>query len=126
MKHDHSMLSGYEPTARTESRFVRYLHPILMYAAQALRLARSSQSVDVRKERCMADLPEIPTDEEVLAALEASDGGLTPSQLMAVLEAEHSRDNIIRAIQRVMDRGKVRLSDGARMIPTPVDELAIA
>ena len=74
----------------------------------------------------MADLPEIPTDEEVLAALEASDGGLTPSQLIAALEADHSRDNIIRAIQRVMDRGKVRLSDGARMIPTPVDELAIA
>jgi hypothetical protein len=74
----------------------------------------------------MPDLPEIPTDTEVLEALAASDNGLTPSELMAVLEVDHTRDNIIRAIQRVLDRGKVCLSDGARLVPTPIDELVAA
>lgn len=70
----------------------------------------------------MPDLPEIPDDEEVLAALKASENGLTARQLVAVLEADHTQDNIIRAIQRVLDRGKVCLSDGARLVPTPVYE----
>lgn len=74
----------------------------------------------------MATSPEIPTDDEVLDALRASDGGLTPSALMQALEIDHTPENIIRAIQRVLDRNKVRLSDGAKLIPTEIDELALA
>ena len=72
----------------------------------------------------MPDLPEIPTDDEVLAALEGSEGGLTPSELIAVFHADHTRENIIRAIQRVLDRGKVQLSDGAKLVLAPIKEMA--
>jgi hypothetical protein len=74
----------------------------------------------------MDDLPEIPTDDEVLAAINAANGGLTPSELMAVLETEHTRANIIRAIQRVLDRGKVCLSDDSKLVAANVDEPAFA
>lgn len=126
MKHDQSMRVPSEPSVRTESPFVRFIHPILTYWANFLRLARSSRDVDLRKDECMATSPEIPTDDEVLDALRASDGGLTPSALMQALEIDHTPENIIRAIQRVLDRNKVRLSDGAKLIPTEIDELALA
>lgn len=75
----------------------------------------------------MSDQPEIPTDEEVLAALETTVDGLTPTALMDALRAEgHSDENIIRAIQRVFDRNKVSLSEGARLVPTSVNEPAFA
>lgn len=94
-----------------------------MYAAQFLRRARSSQSTNVQKERSM---DEIPTDDEVLDALRASEDGLTPTALLQALAAEHTPENIIRAIQRVLDRNKVFLSDGAKLVPAPVDEPALA
>lgn len=125
MKHDASMLIRSGPTVRTESRFVRYIHQILTYWPPFLRLARSSQNATSRKDNCMPEL-EIPTDEEVLAALGTSDAGLTPSQLLAVLEVDHTRENVIRAIQRVLDRGKVYLTDGARLVPAQIEELAAA
>lgn len=126
MKHDRSMLLRRQPAIQPESQFARYLHRILTYGAKLLRLARSPQDAKPRKENGMADLPEIPTDEDVLAALEMTPGGLTPTELMAVLEPDHTRDNIIRAIQRVLDRGKVHLSDGAKLVPATVHELADA
>lgn len=127
MKHDRSMLMGRELAVRTDSPFVRYLYSILMYWAKFLRLAWSSQTANSGKESRMADLNEIPTDDEVLDALRASADGLTPTALMDVLEAsDHTRENIIRAIQRVLDRNKVCLSDGAKLVPTEVNELAFA
>jgi hypothetical protein len=71
-------------------------------------------------------MDEIPNDDEILDALRASEGGLTPTELMQALEAEHTRENIIRAIQRVLDRNKVFLSDGAKLVAAPVDEPALA
>jgi len=121
MKHDHSMLTGGDLAVRTESRFVRYFHQIFAYGAQILRLARSRQDPHLRKESSMPDFPEIPTDDEVLAALGASDDGLTPTELMGALEPDHTRDNIIRAIQRVLDRGKVHLTDDAKLVASVVE-----
>jgi hypothetical protein len=75
----------------------------------------------------MADLPEIPTDDDVIAALQLSADGLTPSALIHALQADgHTEENIIRAIQRVFDRNKVCLSEGAKLVPTPVVEPAFA
>ena len=65
----------------------------------------------------MATQPEIPTDEEVLAIIQAVEGGVTPSVLLRELvEAGHTRENTIRAIQRVFDRGLVDLADGGRLV----------
>lgn len=70
----------------------------------------------------MSDQPEIPTDEEVLAVIQASGDGLTPTSLMQALEAQdHSPENIIRAIQRVLDRGTVHLSDDAKLVAAEVE-----
>ena len=75
----------------------------------------------------MSDHTEIPTDDEVLDALRATADGLTPTALMQALEASgHTSDNIVSAIQRVLDRNKVCLSDGARLVPTQIDEPAFA
>jgi hypothetical protein len=75
----------------------------------------------------MSDQFEIPTDEEVLAALATGSEGLSPSELIQALEAQgHTEENIIRAIQRVFDRNKVSLSEGAKLVPTAVYELALA
>ena len=74
----------------------------------------------------MPDL-EIPTDEEVLAALQTSAEGLAPTALIQALQAQgHTEENIIRAIQRVFDRNKVCLSEGAKLVPTPAVEPAFA
>ncbi|MFL6725272.1 MAG: hypothetical protein ACJ8FS_02010 [Sphingomicrobium sp.] len=127
MKHDQGMLKKRELTVRTESPFVRSLHMILMYWAKILRLARSSQTAQLRKDTCMVDHDEIPTDDEVLDAIRSTAEGLTPTALMDALEASgHTQDNIIRAIQRVLDRNKVCLADGARLVPTRVKEPAFA
>ena len=87
MKHDQGMLIDRGVTHRTKSLFVRCLYSILMYAAQFLRRARSSQSTNVQKERSMG---EIPTDDEVLDALRASEDGLTPTALLL----RHSQQSI--------------------------------
>lgn len=64
---------------------------------------------------------EIPTDDQVLDVLRQTAKGLTPTELLEVLQREHhSRANIIRAIQRVFDRGLVDLSDGARLVEAKV------
>src|SRR4051794_11588046 len=104
MKHGQGMLTDRRINHRTESLFVRCLYPILIYATQLLWRARASQSANVQKERYM---DEIPTDDEVLDALRASEDGLTPTALLQALGAEHTAENIIRAIQRVLDRNKV-------------------
>ena len=75
----------------------------------------------------MSDHPEIPTDEQVLAALQGTDEGLTPTELIQALRDDgHTEENIIRAIQRVFDRNKVSLSEDAKLVPTPVGEPAFA
>ena len=74
----------------------------------------------------MSNQSEIPTDDEVLAALEGNPEGLTPSALLEALGNDHSSDDIIRALQRVLDRGKVHLSDDAKLLATNVGEMAFA
>lgn len=107
---------------RTESPFVRYLHQILMYGAEFLRPAQPPRNASPGKENCMPDQPEIPTDAEVLAALQANPEGLTPTALIQALQAQdHSAENIIRAIQRVLDRGTVHLSDDAKLVVAEVE-----
>lgn len=65
-----------------------------------------------------------PTDNEVLSALDAVDGGLKPTQLLQALRAaDYEDEDIIRAIQRVFDRGLVELGDGAKLVRA--EELAI-
>lgn len=65
----------------------------------------------------MAHNDEIPTDAEVIAALQSCEGGLRPSDLVSRLEeAGHTKENVVRAMQRVLDRGKASLSDGGRFV----------
>lgn len=75
----------------------------------------------------MADQPEIPTDDDVLAVLATSEDGLTPTELLeALIVAGHTEENIIRAIQRVFDRNKVSLSEETKLVPTSAVEPAFA
>ncbi len=58
---------------------------------------------------------EIPTDEEVIAVI-AERGEIDPQELIArLVGANHSQENVISAIQRVFDRGKVDLSSGLKL-----------
>lgn len=126
MKHDQNMLLGRELVVRTEPWFVRYAHQILRYGAQLLRPSQL-QEADQPERRNMPDLLEIPDDEEVLAALQESADGLTPTALIRALEArDHTPENVISAIQRVLDRGKVHLSDDAKLIVATLEEPAFA
>lgn len=67
-----------------------------------------------REEIIMADTP--PTDEQILKIIEESDNGITPRQIFKELESQFDKSNVIHAIQRVLDRGLVELSDGARLV----------
>lgn len=64
----------------------------------------------------MADTP--PQDTEILAVLSEHEGGLTPIDLFQKLSETHSQENVIAAIQRAFGRGIVRLSTGARLVPS--------
>lgn len=112
MKHDHSMLVEREIPVRTESRFVRYIHHILTYWPDFLRLARSSQNATPRKETCMPDLPEIPNDDQVVSALAKLNGGrATALELCQALVAEgHPVLQSQLAIQRAADRGRIEIN----------------
>jgi hypothetical protein len=62
---------------------------------------------------------EIPTDNEILAVLNSKEGGLTPTELVGTLEERgHAFSAIIKAVQRVFDRGTVRLVAGGRLVTT--------
>ena len=61
------------------------------------------------------DIP--PSDAEVLAALDAAESGLRPTELLDALRAaDYAVDDIIKAIQRVFDRGLVELGNGAKLV----------
>lgn len=61
------------------------------------------------------DVP--PPDEEVVAAIEGVEGGISPGALLDTLIAKgHTRANTVVAIQRVFDRGLVILTDGAKLV----------
>ena len=52
---------------------------------------------------------EIPTDDEVLALVGIHEGGIDPTELLsALLASGHTRPNSQRAMQRCLDRGKIR------------------
>jgi hypothetical protein len=54
---------------------------------------------------------EIPTDEEVLAIVESYPAGVSASELLQKLLNEgHNRANAQRAMQRCLDRDKIRLN----------------
>ncbi|MEQ1549119.1 MAG: hypothetical protein ABL918_10820 [Chakrabartia sp.] len=60
---------------------------------------------------------EIPTDQEIWEALDSKDGGLKPSELVEILESKgHDFSDIVKAVQRVFDRGTVRLVGGGRLV----------
>jgi hypothetical protein len=60
---------------------------------------------------------EIPTDQEIWDALDSKDGGLTPNELVGELESQgHEFSDIVKAVQRVFDRGTVRLVGGGRLV----------
>ena len=68
---------------------------------------------------------EIPTDADVIQELASADEGLRPSELVDRLEAAgHSYENVVRAVQRVLDRGKAVLGDGGRFIAVEGLEVA--
>ena len=61
------------------------------------------------------DVP--PSDEEILAVIQQSGGGVSPRELVRILgDKGHSTENMIIALQRVFDRGLVDLSDGAKLV----------
>jgi hypothetical protein len=54
---------------------------------------------------------EIPTDEEVLAIVETYSNGVSASELLQKLLHEgHTRANAQRAMQRCLDRDRIRLN----------------
>jgi methanogenic corrinoid protein MtbC1 len=55
---------------------------------------------------------EVPSDEQVMEALASKPDGLTPDEIISYFESDHELSNIIEAIQRVLDRGKVVLGRG--------------
>lgn len=60
---------------------------------------------------------EIPTDQEIWEALESKNEGLTPSELVAALKNKgHELSAIVKAVQRVFDRGTVSLVGGGRLV----------
>jgi hypothetical protein len=71
------------------------------------------------------DVP--PSDLEVLTVIRTSQEGISPSALLqALCDQGHSRDNTIKAIQRVFDRGLVDLVDGAKLVESKDDTQAAA
>lgn len=67
----------------------------------------------------MVDYPmdEIPTDDEVLKAIGHESEGKGPSEVLSLLIGEgHTRANSQRAIQRVLDRGKVQYSKALKLM----------
>ncbi|MEA3001181.1 MAG: hypothetical protein QOK17_3014 [Sphingomonadales bacterium] len=67
----------------------------------------------------MADyaMDEIPTDDEVLAAIGRNTEGQGPSEVLNILmRGGHTRANSQRAIQRVLDRGKVNYTTALRLV----------
>lgn len=68
-----------------------------------------------------------PQDEEIIAAIAEADGGLTPSELIAVFATQdYSEGDVIIALQRVFDRGMVELANGAKLITAEVQESMVA
>lgn len=60
---------------------------------------------------------EIPSDQEIWDALDSKDEGLTPKELVSALQANgHEFSDIVKAIQRVFDRGTVKLVGGGRLV----------
>jgi len=60
---------------------------------------------------------EIPTDQEIWEALDSKSEGLTPNELVAALENNgHELSAIVKAVQRVFDRGTVCLVGGGRLV----------
>jgi len=63
------------------------------------------------------DMP--PKDEEILDVLRKHDDGLSADELIRFLLASHDEQQIIEALQRVLERGKVDFSPDALLVATP-------
>jgi hypothetical protein len=61
---------------------------------------------------------EIPNDDEVIAIVDrAGDAGISPSEVLAELVAgDHNRADSQRAMQRVLDRGKIAFNTTLKLI----------
>ena len=64
-----------------------------------------------------ADVDEVPTDDEVMAIVGATEDGIDAASLVDQLVAgAHTRRNSQRAVQRALDRGKIDLGRGLRLV----------
>lgn len=62
-----------------------------------------------------ADNP--PQDQEILDLLNASPKGLTPSEIIdTFIRQDHTFEEVIEALQRVIERGLVEIASGARLV----------
>ena len=62
-----------------------------------------------------ADNP--PQDQEILDLLNASQNGLTPSEVIdTFIQQDHTFEEVIEALQRVIERGLVEIASGARLV----------
>lgn len=63
---------------------------------------------------------EIPSDDEVLVIVRSISSGVTPNKLLkALCENGYEQGDVIRAIQRVFDRGLVELGEAMTLVETP-------
>jgi hypothetical protein len=70
---------------------------------------------------------EVPSDDEVVAVLEALGERVTARALcMKLIEAGHPVRESQIAIQRAAERGRIQVNDDLSMSPLVVNELAVA
>lgn len=65
-----------------------------------------------------------PTDAEVLAAIAAAGAEIEPAQLISALCESHEPENVIEALQRAIERGKIALSPEGMILARVMAEAA--
>lgn len=112
MKHDRTMLTIRKPSPTTEFRFIRYIWPVLTNWFEDLWLARSPRNALREGSNGMPDQIEVPSDEQVIAALHELHGAANARALCArLMEKGHGRLASQLAIQRTAERGKITMRD---------------
>lgn len=60
---------------------------------------------------------EIPSDEQVIAAIDGGGGAVkAPLLIKALIEEGYVEEDVVRAIQRTMERGKIALGAGLQLV----------
>lgn len=64
-----------------------------------------------------AEKHEIPSDDQVIGAIQDGGGSVKAPELMgALIRQGYTEDEVVRAIQRTLDRGKVSLGKGLELV----------